>query len=253
MFQLILQSFMVGLTLSAPAPSPGVLDWIFGSSENSNSTNSTEWSYSALNASWNPEQLQELLPTKLFDFLDESVDEGKDVVYDLLDNLEDEVIAKTSTSLDGLTAWFSNLEGNLQDVRRSVVTIFTQEKPLSVEEVAKSTEELKTLKSKFDNFEEKVKEEIETEKNLPFALRNQLIQFITAGREMLASIGREDETYFSMLRQLENEAYKIKLVLAESSEELKEKMDALFVSLQKVDLSQFLEDEEKDKTPRKTE
>jgi len=73
---------------------------------------------------------------------------------------------------------------------------------------------------------------------------------------MLVSIGREDETYFGMLRQLENEAYKIKLIIADSSEELKEKMDSLFVSLQQVDLTKFLEDEVKedgDKTPRKTE
>jgi len=263
---------MVGLTLSSPVPSPGILDWLFGPSNSSNSTINSSWNPEQLvnwistnstgNSSWNPEQLvdwvnpeqiKELLPTKLYDFFDESLGEGKDVVYDLFDNLEEEVISKTSNSLDGLGVWFSDLEGNLQNVRQSVVSIFGREKPLSVEEVSQSTQELKTLKSKFDNFEEKVKEEIETEKNLPFALRNQLIQFITAGREMLASIGREDETYFGMLRQLENEAYKIKLVLAESSEELKEKMDSLFVSLQQVDLTKFLEDDEESSTPKKTE
>jgi len=246
MFHLILQSAMVGLTLSSPVPSPGIYDWFFGGPSNSTS-NST---------SWNPEQLKELLPSKLYDFFGETVGEGQDVVYELLDNLEDEVISKTSKSVDGMTAWFYDLEGNLQSVRQSVVKIFGRGEPLTVEEAAQSTEELDTLKSKFDNFEKKVNEEIETEKNLPFALRNQLIQFITAGREMLVSIGREDETYFGMLRQLENEAYKIKLIIADSSEELKEKMDSLFVSLQQVDLTKFLEDEVKedgDKTPRKTE
>ena len=58
-----------------------------------------------------------------------------------------------------------------------------------------------------------------------------------------------------MLRQLENEVCQVQLILADSSEELKEKVDALFVSLQKVDLTKYLEEGEvqKDKTPRKTD
>ena len=58
-----------------------------------------------------------------------------------------------------------------------------------------------------------------------------------------------------MLRQLENEVYQVKLILADSSEELKEKVDALFVSLQKVDLTKYLEEDEvqKDKSPSKTD
>merc|ERR1712130_694617 len=125
------------------------------------------------------------------------------------------------------SVWFSDLEGNLQSVRQSIMNIF----------------------------EKKVQDEVEKEKNLPFALRNQLIKFITAAREMLAVIGSEEETYWGMLRQLENEVYQVKLILADSSEELKEKVDALFVSLQKVDLTKYLEEDEeqKDKTPRKTD
>ena len=49
------------------------------------------------------------------------------------------------------------------------------------------------MKAKFDNFENKVQDEVEKEKNLPFALRNQLIKFITAAMEMLADIGGEKE------------------------------------------------------------
>ena len=58
-----------------------------------------------------------------------------------------------------------------------------------------------------------------------------------------------------MLRQLENEVCQVQLILADSFEELKEKVDALFVSLQKVDLTKYLEEDEaqKDKTPRKTD
>ena len=58
-----------------------------------------------------------------------------------------------------------------------------------------------------------------------------------------------------MLRQLENEVCQVQSILAESSEELKEKVDALFVSLQKVDLTKYLEEDEvqKDKSPSKTD
>ena len=111
------------------------------------------------------------------------------------------------------------------------------------------------MKAKVDNFENKVQDEVEKEKNLPFALRNQLIKFIIAAMEMLVVICGEEETYWGILRQLENEVCQVKLILAGSSEELKEKVDALFVSLQKVDLTKYLEEDEvqKDKSPSKTD
>ena len=58
-----------------------------------------------------------------------------------------------------------------------------------------------------------------------------------------------------MLRQLENEVCQVQSILADSSEELKEKVDVLFVSLQKVDLTKYLEEDEvqKDKSPSKTD
>ena len=58
----------------------------------------------------------------------------------------------------------------------------------------KASEELNNLKAKVDNFENKVQDEVEKEKNLPFATMNQLIKFITAAMEMLAGIGGEEET-----------------------------------------------------------
>ena len=58
-----------------------------------------------------------------------------------------------------------------------------------------------------------------------------------------------------MLRQLENEVCQVQSILADSSEELKEKVDVLFVSLQKVDLTKYLEEDkvQKDKSPSKTD
>ena len=58
-----------------------------------------------------------------------------------------------------------------------------------------------------------------------------------------------------MLRQLENEVCQVQSILADSSEEHKEKVDVLFVSLQKVDLTKYLEEDgvQKDKSPSKTD
>ena len=64
---------------------------------------------------------------------------------------------------------------------------------MTAEQIVKASEELNNLKAKVDNFENKVQDEVEKEKNLPFALRNQLIKFITAAMEMLAGIGGEEE------------------------------------------------------------
>ena len=64
---------------------------------------------------------------------------------------------------------------------------------MTAEQIVKASEEFNNLKAKVDNFENKVQDEVEKEKNLPFATMNHLIKFITAAMEMLAGIGGEEE------------------------------------------------------------
>ena len=46
-------------------------------------------------------------------FFDETINDGQQVVYDLLDDLEEDIVRQTSDSLDGFSVWYSDLEGNL--------------------------------------------------------------------------------------------------------------------------------------------
>ena len=45
-------------------------------------------------------------------FFDETINDGQQVVYHLLDDLEEDIVRQTFDSLDGLSVWFSDLEGN---------------------------------------------------------------------------------------------------------------------------------------------
>ena len=46
-------------------------------------------------------------------FFDETINDGQQVAYHLLDDLEEDIVRQTSDSLDGFSVWYSDLEGNL--------------------------------------------------------------------------------------------------------------------------------------------
>ena len=46
-------------------------------------------------------------------FFDETINDGQQVAYHLLDDLEEDIVRQTFDSLDGFSVWYSGLEGNL--------------------------------------------------------------------------------------------------------------------------------------------
>jgi len=55
-------------------------------------------------------------------------------------------------------------------------------------------------------------------------------------REMVAELGKDGEVFWNKMKQLEVEFYRMKVLLADGSAELKEEVSALFDTLRKVDL-----------------
>ena len=53
-------------------------------------------------------------------------------------------------------------------------------------------------------------------------------------REMVAKLGKDGETFWNKMKQLEVEFYRMKVSLADGSAELKEEVSALFDTLRKV-------------------
>merc|ERR1711937_443556 len=99
--------------------------------------------------------------------------------------------------------------------------------------------EFNTLRGEFDTLEEKVAAEREAESKLPDVYENQIQKFITAGREMLTAVGEGQEVLWDKTKQLQVEVYKVIDLMADSSLELKEKLQGLFKSIAEIDVQKI--------------
>jgi len=120
----------------------------------------------------------------------------------------------------------------------SIINFFigSRDDPLDAKEIVENKESLANIKKKLNDFDKKVEEDIEKEKNLPFALRNQLMKFITTSREMVKTMGDTEKSYWNKLKLMEKEMFQFQLTLSEASEGVKNTLDSIFEPLKKVDL-----------------
>jgi len=166
------------------------------------------------------------------DFVADTMRKGEKVA----NTLYDDVMNRTSDKQHDLMGTIADFERKLFAIPTSVRKIWERDEPMTAAESTENKETLVDIKNKLDAFEKKVEEEIENEKDLPFALRNQLLKFVTASRGIVKGMGSEEETFWKKINLLEKEMYKFQLTVAETSDDLKGKMDTLFNALKKVDL-----------------
>jgi len=168
----------------------------------------------------------------VLDLVDDMVRKGDKIAA----KLWDDVMNRTRDKQHDLMGTISDFERKLFAIPTSVQRIWGSNEPMTAAESVENKETLADIKNKLDAFENKVEEEIENEKDLPFALRNQLLKFITASRGIVKEMGGEEETFWSKLKLMEKEMYQFQLNFAETSDVLKGKLDSLFNALKKVDL-----------------
>lgn len=166
------------------------------------------------------------------EFIDKTMNEGETVVMKLLDD----VINKTEDNKQEFLNTISDFHQKVYAIPQSVMNIWSRDEPLDAKEIVENQESLEDIKKKLNDFEKKVAEEIEKEKDLPFALRNQLVKFITRSRKMVKEMGKEEESFWNKLKLMEKEMYQFQLTVSEASEGLKDTLDSLFEALKKVDL-----------------
>merc|ERR1712059_89698 len=80
------------------------------------------------------------------------------------------------------------------------------------------------------------KEAAENE-SLPEGMEQIVQTFITTIREMMASTSDKEVEFWSKLKQMEVEFWKIKNIVADTSGQLKERISAMFTVVQEVDLN----------------
>jgi len=179
------------------------------------------------------------------DFLNKTLARGERLATGLLDEITKEIMDKTKNSQDSVMNTIQNFERKVMDMPVSMRDIWQQDGALN--DTKQTDEALEDIKEKLEAFEKKAEKEVEKEKNLPFAVRNQLIQLITAFRGIMDEVGNEDEKLWNKLKLMENKMYQFQLIFAEASEDLKENVNSLFEALKQVTIPKIKNVAEKGK------
>merc|ERR1712034_129018 len=92
------------------------------------------------------------------------------------------------------------------------------------------------LRARFESMQSELQKEVAEDKGLPEGVEQVIQTFITTIREMMASMSDREAEFWSKLKQMEVEFWKLKSVLADTSGQLKERVSSIFKTLQEVDL-----------------
>jgi len=194
------------------------------------------------------------LPESAKTFLNKSLEEGKDVVYDIYDDVKEEIIDKTASHVDSFTNVLGGFFDKYQNIKDSLTGI-AMEDALDDDELTDWNNEqgLDKLKEKMKDLEEQVEIDMEKDESITDEVEQLIQQFLTSTREMVAELGDGEEFFWSKMKQLEVEFYKVKVALVDASGDLKTEVSELFKTLKKVDLNKIgaVEDQgQEQETPR---
>jgi len=166
-------------------------------------------------------------------FVNNTIEDGKEVVYDIYDDVREEIINKTSDNVESLSEVIGGLFNKVNKISNYVSEIIMED----ANEV--DIDDLNSLKTQLNMLEEKVKVDMENDKYVTEDVEKIIQQFLTSTREMIAELGKDGEIFWSKMKQLEVEFYRMKIALADGSAELKEELSDLFETLRKVDLKKI--------------
>jgi len=156
----------------------------------------------------------------------------------LYDDVKDEIINKTANNVESLTGVLGGMINNFHKIGNSVSGLImnnTLEPDLDEQEIS----DLNTLKDQLRNLEEKVEVDMEKDNYVTEDVEKMIQQFLTSTRQLVSELGKSGEVFWSKMKQVEVEFYRVKVAMADGSGELKEEVSDLFDTLKKVDLNQI--------------
>merc|ERR1712130_402573 len=77
----------------------------------------------------------EYLPASLNSYINKTWEEGRDVAYDLYDDIKEEVISKSDVHVDAMTEMMERFFERANEIHRSIKTVLGQEGALTDEEI----------------------------------------------------------------------------------------------------------------------
>eukprot|EP00090_Calanus_glacialis_P002852 TRINITY_DN12106_c1_g1_i3.p1 TRINITY_DN12106_c1_g1~~TRINITY_DN12106_c1_g1_i3.p1 ORF type:complete len:257 (+),score=83.82 TRINITY_DN12106_c1_g1_i3:46-771(+) len=220
----------IHLSQGAPHAAPQFLSWF---TTNSSSLLDNMYTYH----SYLPESAQR--------FINETIEDGKDVAYDVYDDVKEEVVKKTADNVESLTGVLSEMFNKFSKITNNVDGIITNDAD-QTDLDEQDLNELKSLKDKLRTLEDKIEVDMEKDKSVTEDVEKLIQQFLTSTREMVVELGNGGEIFWNKMKQLEIQFYRVKIAIADGSGDLKEEVSELFKTLKKVDLKQIGAVEEQD-------
>merc|ERR1712154_744600 len=143
-------------------------------------------------------------------------------------------MGKTSDNVDDITGLVEGFIQKLTEVKDNTVNIATQEGVLSVQEIeARNTQNnLEGTKQKLKQLPQEITQERQEDQSLE-GVEGMIQRLITSAREVLNEVNGQTDIFWSKVKQMEVEVYKVNSILADTSGDLKDVLKDLFSTLNK--------------------
>merc|ERR1712222_215156 len=188
MFQLVISSLVLGSAVAAPQDYQSYLSQLH-------------------------QYRMEYLPESVNSYINKTWEEGRDVAYDLYDDIKEEVISKSDVHVDAMTKMMERFFERANEIHSSIKTVLEQEGALTDEEIQEiaDKEGLQQLREKFTDLEEELEREAVEDENLPEGVEK--------------------------MKQLEVQFYQMKSASADTAASLRDWVTAAFQTMNEIDLN----------------
>merc|ERR1711892_178112 len=233
-----LVSFCCLVSLCSPLPQSESHSPPFSSSTPSASYfDYNNWDLDTISSAVGP--VWENLPTAVKKYFIETQEQGEDLFNEIYEDLNEEVVNRLEKNIGQFQGLGVSFIDSVTGIVDSTLSKLGSGRPLSDEEKTALESEFDSLKGEFDTLEKKVAAEREAEAKLPDVYQNKIQKFITTGRQMLSAAGEGQEVLWDKTKQLQVEVYKVIDLVADSTEELKDKLKSLFKSMAEIDVQKI--------------
>jgi len=180
------------------------------------------------------EWLQEFLPGKVTNYVEKTAGDGAELLDDIYQETRDSIVEKTSDNVDDITGLVEGFIQKLTDIKDNTVNIATQEGVLSAQEIeARNTQNnLEGTKQKLKQLPQEITQERQEDQSLE-GVEGMIQRLITSAREVLNEVNGQTDIFWSKVKQMEVEVYKVNSILADTSGDLKDVLKDLFSTLNK--------------------
>jgi len=185
---------------------------------------------------------EQYVPQQIKSFVNETMSRGRDVAYNVYDDIQEQVVKQLEGNVDEVTALVQNFMDKLEGIYNDTMSIAAQTEPLSEKEIEENNAGIQKMREKLKSLSEKVKQEMAQQEAME-GLEKTIQTFLTFSRSTLSETVSQFDLFWSKNRQNEVLEFKNFEAFADATEDLQNIVTKLFNNLQKIDVSKIGEED----------